>query len=154
MILVWDNGELYDDRDTLLLEVPIPGGYTSEADRLKSLYPLFERLLRRQHSASRILAQADSVFCLGKYTPEHVADYIPPSSLFKWKRNPAKFGRDVANVVPRDEAWQLGKPVVALFAVHWSTRLRSDPGLDLPGDVITFLKAIDAWVRAETEKPA
>lgn len=148
MIVVRDNGWDYDGHDVLFLSFPVRslGRGSPKLDA-----EFIENLLKRKpaHYDSYVVAVVEEMLYM-RGEPEPLADYLVPSLLFKWKRNPEKFGRSVSNVAPRDEAWQLGKPFIALALVRWKEWKRHDPGLDNMGDTRTFLEAIERWLEEPT----
>ena len=153
MIVIWDNGWDYDGHERLLLEVPIPGGTISETERVFGLIPLIGRLLKsHDYKDSFLVGAANAIVWTDGDCSLELANYLWPSSLFKWRQNPTKFGQTESNVRPRDEAWQLGKPFVAELLKTWKAQTRSDHGLEEASDLPTFLKAIELWVTTTASK--
>lgn len=150
MIVIWDNGWDYDGHEVHFLSFPVRslGRGTPKLDA-----EFVENLLKRKpgHDDSYVIAVVDEMLYM-RGAPELLADYLLPSILFKWNRNTEKFGRGVSNIGPRDVAYQLGKPFIALALLRWKEWRHRDPGLANMGDTRTFLEAIELWLEEPTSK--
>ena len=154
MIIIWDNGEQYDGHQIRFFEQKTPNGYVSEDQHLFDLVPVIERLLRYDPmdpnaKRSRVIAVAHDPDFRNGFEPEPLADALWPSRLFKWRRPVAEGGTGPSNVVPRDEAWQLGRSLVALLVVRWKEWIgkRPDPIVGVAYGRV-FIEAADAWTRS------